>query len=321
MSGFKSPSAGAAAIVFIVLFSIYVLFVANIVIRKEGFRSLYTLLLIYGIIRWGAQLCGIVYSILGTRHWQWLVSYLVLGAEGYFLLVLSCFNYVAKSQTQQFGFSKLKPKGKEQKKKYALWGFLSPSTIFHWSLLPANILVVYGVTILGRLTPAEVAANPGLQSRSEGCRAAGQAMFLCLTLTVFTLSLNCYFRQKVRQPELYVIWFAFPFLLCRGIYGVISVFVPAMDLFDRRNYTINGAKTEFVIMEYCLAITTEFITAVMLVGVYYYKHYYRRDVYGESGKNVENIHHVDKNDFENGNPFEETDSSISKGYPDPKVTI
>lgn len=273
MSAFESPSAGAAGIVFLVLYTFFVALTANIVFRKEGIMLVYMFLFVYGIIRWGAQLCGTVYAAIGAEHWQWLVAYLVLGAEGYFILVLLCFNYLAKAQIRQFGFSALKPKGREQKQKHALFGRFLAFFIFHYLLIPANVLVIYGGTSVSGMTLEELANNPTKEATAKGCRTAGQAMFLSLTLVVYWYALDMYYRQKVRQPELTVMWFTFPFLVLRGVYGIMLIFIPVMNYFDMSNYTSHGTKDTFIILEYCLATTPEFITAALLIGVYYYRYY------------------------------------------------
>jgi ABC-type multidrug transport system permease subunit len=113
MSGFQSPKSGAAALVFLILYTAYTLAVIVIVTRL-GWKTVYSLLLYYGLVRFGCQLCGVVYSAIGVEHWQWLIGYLVLGAQGYFALILAAFRFIIKGQREKFGHSWLAPSKDEK---------------------------------------------------------------------------------------------------------------------------------------------------------------------------------------------------------------
>lgn len=92
---FEFVGEGVAASIFLALYLIYTLFTIGIVWHKGTLRTIYAGLLFFGMIRMGAQLCGIAFASLGYEHWQWLVAYLVLGAEGYFVLILTSFYMVS----------------------------------------------------------------------------------------------------------------------------------------------------------------------------------------------------------------------------------
>ena len=108
MSVFASPKGAAAGLTFFILYTFYCIAALN-VIRIEGWKTIYTFLVVYGVIRFGGQLCGVIFSRLGIDHWQWLIAYLILGAEGYFVLVLFGMNLIFHAQLETVGWSWLKP--------------------------------------------------------------------------------------------------------------------------------------------------------------------------------------------------------------------
>lgn len=282
MSTFQSPKAAAAALVFLILYTVYVL-AAGKIVYKEGFKTVYTFLLVYGLIRFGGQLCGVVFAALGLEHWQWLIAYLVLGAEGYFALVLTGFRFIVKGQRDKFGTSWLEPTKQEKNAvfknpsstPFQLLGAKYPiKWFFHSILVGANVIIIYGGTSTAGKSVEELSADPLTLSTAKICRTVGQALFLASTLFVIGLAYYTYLVEKVNQSyPVKAAMVAAPFLTVRGIFGILSVYIPSMDYYSTANYTATGLNARFVTFEYVLGTTMEFITGALFIGSYYFQHY------------------------------------------------
>ncbi|CCE88576.1 Piso0_001345 [Millerozyma farinosa CBS 7064] len=262
---FMQTGEGVAACIFLVLYTAY-LVAAVYVVFKRGIKTLYTSLTVFGLFRVAAQLCGIAFSKLGIEHWQWLVAYLVFGAEGYFMLILTSFHYVGQSQKEAIGESKLARR---------LWpnakglGFITYRWLFHEWLVIANVLVIVGGTMLTSIDADKYDEYQDKVNRSKGLRGSGQAIFLIMTLIVGAMAVYAGTRDRIRTTTLYLVYASIPFLLVRGIYGVLSCFITKMNYFQISNYEKAGLSTYFVATEYCLATTMEFVAAVILLSKYY----------------------------------------------------
>lgn len=271
--GFESTSSGVAASIYLGLYTLYLLLAINVV-RKKGFKSIYTALLAFGIFRVGGQLCGVAFAVLGIQYWPWLVAYLVLTAEGYFSLIIAAFYFIVQCQIRQNGRSWL-CKSKEERKeeqeasKFKHTSCLSWSTVFHLVLAPANALVIGGGTTLTGIDTDRWDQETDKINTSKGLRTAGQAIFLIQTIIVILLLVYVYVREKVRGHTIYLLFAASPFLLVRGIFGILSIFIDKMNYYQLSNYDGAGLTSDFVAYEYCLATTMEFIAASLFISNYY----------------------------------------------------
>ena len=272
---FLFQDSGIAASIFLVLFFIYTLFAARVVYEK-GLKSIYTSLLLFGIFRVCGQFCGIAFAKLGYAHYQWLIAYLVFSAEGYFTLILASFHLIANAQVATTGKSWVRPTPEQRKEmktkaktiKEKFHAYFPPSTIFHMLLIPANALIISGGTILVGQQPGNY--NPQTVESSEGLRTAGQVIFLSQTCIAICLAIYVYVKGGIRHNNLYSVFLVAPFIIVRGIFGVLSIYLKDMNYYDVANYTANGFDTKFVIYEYVLATTMEFITGCIYVSNYYF---------------------------------------------------
>ncbi|CUM52756.1 unnamed protein product [Debaryomyces tyrocola] len=270
---FESTSAGVAASIFLGLYTLYLLLAINIV-RHKGFKFIYRILLLFGLLRVGGQLCGVAFAVLGIEHWQWLIAYLVLTAEGYFSLIIAAFHFIIQSQKKQTGSSWLQNKtGSTQKK--CKWRItnrpfsMSWSVLFHLILIPANAFIIGGGTMLTGLDPDKLSQEKSKVDTSKGLRTAGQVIFLIETAIVIVLLVYVYIKEKIRGHTIYLLFAASPFLLVRGIFGILSIYVDKMNYYQIANYNGAGLTSQFVAYEYCLATTMEFVAACFLISNYY----------------------------------------------------
>ncbi|RCK59624.1 hypothetical protein Cantr_07645 [Candida viswanathii] len=272
---FLFPDSGIAASIFLVLFVIYTSFAASIV-YENGFKSIYTSLLLFGIFRVCGQFCGIAFAALGYDHYQWLVAYLVFSAEGHFTLILASFHLIANAQVAATGGSWVRPTPEQRREMKAnagtLWekfnAYFPPSTVFHMLLIPANALIVSGGTIMLGQLPGNY--NPQTVAASEGLRTAGQVIFLSQTCVSIGLAFYVHFKEGIRHCNLYSVFLVSPFITVRGIFGVLSIYIVAMNHFDVVNYTTNGTHARFVVYEYVLSTTMEYITGCIYISNYYF---------------------------------------------------
>lgn len=272
---FLFQDSGIAASIFLVLFFIYTLFAARVVYEK-GFKSIYTSLLLFGIFRVCGQFCGVAFAKLGYDHYQWLIAYLVFSAEGYFTLILASFHLIANAQVAKTGESWVRPTPEQRKQIKAnaktllekFNAYFPPSTIFHMLLIPANALIISGGTILVGQQPGNY--NPQTVASSEGLRTAGQVIFLSQTCVAVCLAIYVYFKEGIRHCNINSVFLVAPFILVRGIFGVLSIYLDDMNYYDVANYTAKGFHTKFVIYEYVLATSMEFITGCIYVSNYYF---------------------------------------------------
>ncbi|KAA8916555.1 hypothetical protein TRICI_001281 [Trichomonascus ciferrii] len=280
--GFFDPHSGAAASTFLVLYTLLCGGAIFTVVRK-GWKSTYTLLLFFCMIRMGAQLCAVAFASLGYEHYEWLIAYLVLGAEGYFTLILSSFYFQAYAEYITFGRSDLKPTKDQLEREYSTprerryARFTSPSAIFHWLMIPANAIIIAGGTQLSGVVPGD----PDYESKyktSKGMRSTGQALFLFLVAVSGATNLWLIFKKRVRIYMVYATLIAWVPLFARGVFGLLSCFLDSLNYFDISNYTADGISTKFIVCEYVLGATMEFIGAALLLSTYFIKNPYKRSL-------------------------------------------
>ena len=313
--GFESTSSGVAASIFLGLYTLYLLLAINVV-RHEGFKFIYRILLMFGLFRVAGQLCGVAFSVLGVEHWQWLIAYLVFTAEGYFTLIVAAFYFIVQCQVKQTGSSWLLnhkdevdiksgsdergsdenasdenanaeivsyEKASDEKGGYRKKGdeeasggkwkkrksSVSWSAVFYMFLIPANAFIVGGGSLLTGANADELNKETGKVSTSKALRTTGQTIFLIQTVIVVLLLIYVYVKEKIRGRTMYLLFAASPFLLVRGIFGIMSIYVDKMNYYKLSNYTAEGLTSDFVAYEYCLATTMEFVAACLLISNYY----------------------------------------------------
>lgn len=271
---------GIAASVFLGAYTLYSI-VAIAVVLKKGFWTTYTHLLFYGIIRVGAQICGVAFSKLGLENYGWLVGYLVLGVEGYFILVLSSFYllinvYQEKTGQKDNKFNRSIFNKSDGTSIKLLGSEVTFKGIMFQYMIVANVLLAVGGSILCSLKADEYETKKGTLNASKALRGAGQIIFLIVTIIVVALTVCARFWEKIRHSTITFILVAAPFLLIRAIYGTLSCFVNKMNYFQLSNYTEDGLSTYFVATEYCLATTMEFVSASLLISTFLISRYESR---------------------------------------------
>lgn len=258
--GFKQTDSGVAAAVFLALYSVYSVFMIY-VLYKKGFKTVYTWLVAFPIIRFGSQLCGMVFAIVGFEHYNWLIAYLVLGAEGYFVLIMSAFTFIIQSQKHEYGHSWI-----DESRPYLSWVPFSKSFsgLFHLLLIPANSLVIAGGTMLAGVQDLDAVKDK--VTASKAIRTTGQSIFLLMTLLVIVLASNALKKEKIQNHFNVTVLFASPFLIVRGVFGILAIYMKDMDYFQFSNYDGSGSNHKLVVYEYVLSTTMELVASLFLVS-------------------------------------------------------
>lgn len=273
MPAFTSTDSGIAASVFLALYTPYAAVMCYIVFKK-GFKTVYTMLWFFSMIRFAGQLCGVVSAKIGPQHTNWLIAYLILGAEGYFALIIAAFQFITNAQTIQRGLSWLLTLGPPQIKFSVLTkATRSWAALFHFVLLPANICLIVGGIVLSLASTDEISKQAGDAHTSKVLRTVGQVLFFGMTLVTVLLNIYVYTKERVRNHITISIMVASPFLLVRGLFGILAIYVKAFTYFRISNYQGHGLGANVVIYEYVLSTTMEFVASLCLVSNIFFDDY------------------------------------------------
>lgn len=135
-------------------------------------------------------------------------------------------------------------------------------------IIPANALIVSGGSILAGQKIDDIDHNKVTTSRA--LRTTGQVIFLLQTGIAIGFAVYVYNVEGLRHSNIYSIFLVSPFILVRGIFGILSIYVNDMNYYDISNYTAEGFHTKFVVYEYVLATTMEFITGCIYISNYFF---------------------------------------------------
>lgn len=253
---------GAAATTFLVVFVLMFIASTYQITKLVGWKTRYTAIWVYTVLRIGAQICAIGFSSSQSNIVNWLIGYLVLGAEGYFTLVLSAFMFLCVFQ-KQFGEDYLRPTAPEGIKgiNKLRWKMRhSPAFYFHWILIPANAILIAGGSMASGVNYQALDHSNKIRT-ARALRCTGQAIFLLMTIILGLLAAKLYLKEHKKGALLLSVAIAWPFLLVRGIYGILAAVLPAFDYYNFNNYTSVGISESLVVGEYVMGTTMEVCAA------------------------------------------------------------
>lgn len=271
--------------IFLVLYSIlWVTLIYGYITRRLKFASVYTILLLHIFIRLSAQACGLAFGVIGYGAAGLLVAYLILGAEGYFTLVLCTYRVliVWHQRNLASGESFLEPKLPKD------WSFVkrvresfslrhlrkSYMSIMHWFLIAANAMIITGGTMLSNSMNTNGDNLPTQQdlNTSKALRLAGQSIFLSINL-LLAFSIARTFRLAIQElgyvhNTLKLLAVAWPFLVVRGVFGILQATLTEFSYYNFNNYDDKGLKRSFVVDEYLLATMEEWCSCAILMATF-----------------------------------------------------
>nr|GAT48811.1 predicted protein [Mycena chlorophos] len=288
--------AGAALAFLIGYLAVFVWMLFGFFTHRIKWRSRYSALLFHVTIRLASQGSGIGFGILGFRNTGLFVAFLVLGAEGYFSLVLCAFRFLISWHQHNLpsGESWLEPRdppNTNKKRKVLIFAFLgplaflfyhdNPMVFFHSALILANVAIIVGGSYLAGADYSEP-NSPDTLNRirvSKITRTAGQAVFLvgnALLLIFILVSMrnnrrdgDSRNRKGTVHPTLILLLIAWFPLIVRGIFGLLQAFDWSMSYYNPENYDAGGFTPRFTAIEYMLGVFTEWTACVLLNCTYF----------------------------------------------------
>ena len=215
-------------------------------------KSRWSFVLLHVSLRLAAQSVGLAFSIkLFNDGVGLLIAYIVLGAEGYFSLVLCACRYLISFQNHAFGDSWIEPKqqkdvsqrkgGKKFYLRILLAFFLIPAQSsvgegkdkrynymawVHSLMVVANVLIVVGASFLSKGSPPNASSlsydalvafyeNDSDVNTGKVLRTVGQAIFFGITLALIACLIVTIgqYRQLARAQGKSARWYGHAYLL------------------------------------------------------------------------------------------------------------
>ncbi|KAJ7262034.1 hypothetical protein C8J57DRAFT_461574 [Mycena rebaudengoi] len=287
--------AGAALAFLIGYLGIFAWMLFAYLTHRFKWRSRYTLLFMHVTIRLASQACGIGFGILGFRNIVIFIAYLILGAEGYFSLVMCAFRFVISWHQHNLASraSWLEPRdppGTNKWRKALIFIFLGPLALLlyrnnpmifiHSVLIVANVAIVMGGSYLAGADASDPTSHD-TQRRlkiSKITRTAGQSIFLaCNTLLLGIILVTIRNNRRdgdsrgkkgTVHPTLILLLIAWFPLIIRGVFGVLQSAVFDLSYYNPENYRAEGFTERFTAIEYLLGVLTEWLACVILNFTY-----------------------------------------------------
>lgn len=261
MAGFALKNTGIATTVFLVLYFFYFIFACYIIMGR-GWKTIFTNLFIFGLLRLAGQACGVAYASMGFSQTNLLIAYMVLGAQGFLALIHAVVGAVSHENVVARGHSwfdtyKIPVVGR-------IKFFQSPYAITRWILTAGSIVLIIGAVNMSNISTATNVQQAINQARE--LRLAGLVLILVGALIALTYAFFTFFFHKITTTPMVLVLCVTPFFLVRVIYNFLILYVPKMDLFNMNNYTANGADAQLVIVENVLSVATEFISCLLLTA-------------------------------------------------------
>ena len=145
--------------------------------------------------------------------------------------------------------------------------------VIHVLLVVANSIIISGGSQIAGGAQTVFEFNTKL-ARAKIMRTTGQGIFLGMNAFLLFCIVDA-IRQCRREragwvhPTLWILLAIWPVLFIRGLYGVLSAVLPAFNYFSPTNYDANGLTDAFVISEYILGTSMEWVSCALLMFTYY----------------------------------------------------
>ncbi|KIM37938.1 hypothetical protein M413DRAFT_448200, partial [Hebeloma cylindrosporum] len=275
----------SAALVFLILYAILFAFMLyGYATRHLRFRSRYSVILFHVTVRLASQATGLAFGVVGYANTSLLVAYFILGAEGYFTLVLCTYRFLISWHNHNLAshdswleprFPPGTPVFKRFLLSFALFGpNRRPMAVMHNLLIGANTIIITGGSLLAGGSNSVQDFHSNLLT-AKIMRTVGQSIFLAINTFLLYCILDT-IRQsrsenptkKRTRPTLLIFLAIWPCLFVRGLYGVLSGVLPAFNYFNPDNYDATGLKNSFIVSEYIMGTTMEWVSCTMLMVTY-----------------------------------------------------
>ncbi|KAJ7168003.1 hypothetical protein C8R46DRAFT_259365 [Mycena filopes] len=292
--------AGAALVFLILYLVVFSWMLFAYLTHRIKWRSRWSILFFHVTIRVASQVCGIGFAILGFKNTNIFLAFLILGAEGYFTLVLCTFRFVVSWHQHNLpsGVSWLEPRRglqpsltpRQRLRRTLIFLFLGPFALlvyrdnlmaaFHTLLVLANTAIIVGGSFLANADFSQF-DSPDTQHKlrvSRIARTTGQSVFLtcnALLLVILLITARNDRRSGGRKgvlrvhPTLVLLIVTWVPLIIRGVFGVLQSADFVLSYYDPNNYGEFGFTPHFTVVEYLMGVTTEWVACVLLCSTYF----------------------------------------------------
>lgn len=282
MTAFVLKNTGIATTVFLVLYIFYVIFATYIVV-KRGFKTIFTNLFVFGLLRLAGQACGVAFAVNGFASpsaSNLLIAYMVLGAQGFLALIHGVIGATSHELVLEKGESWFDTFRFPVVSRIKLCR--SPYDITRWILSAGSIVLIIGAIDMSNVDTASNVQQAVNQART--LRLVGLILILVGALIALVFAFYTFFGTGITTIPMGLVLCVSPFFLVRVIYNFLILYVAKMDMFNFNNYTSNGADALLVIVENVLSVAMEFIACILLTIAFLYSRPMPRVI--ESDRNV-----------------------------------
>nr|GAT51314.1 predicted protein [Mycena chlorophos] len=218
----KFNSDTGAALLFLILYVLVFSWMTFMYLRKSiKWRSRWSILYLHVTVRMASQGCGIGFTILGFSNVNVFLAFLILGAEGYFTLVLCTFRFLISWQQHNLpsGVSWLEPRrgthisARDRTRRLLAFLFLGPFALlfyrdnimaaFHLLLAFANGIIIGGASLLANanLNDFELPATQRKLKIARDLRTSGQSVFLACNVALLGIILATMWNDRKARME------------------------------------------------------------------------------------------------------------------------
>ncbi|KIM76052.1 hypothetical protein PILCRDRAFT_826701 [Piloderma croceum F 1598] len=271
----------SAALLFLILYAIlFALLLLGFLTRRIKSCSRYGVILFYVTIRLASQSTELALGVVGYEDPSFLVACFVLGAEGYYILILGTYSFLISWQIHNSASdSWLEPRFASGSPWYkqlfssiiTASSIRRPKSVVNFLSNIAHAMIFTGGTMVTRINNTD---QRNLAS-SKALRTTGQAIFLTINIFLILCIVNT-IQQSRREhpgkqihPTLLLLLATCTLLFVRGLYGVMSGVLPGFNYYDPNNYGETGLTSSFIISEYIMGTTMEWASCILLMLTYF----------------------------------------------------
>lgn len=224
---------------------------------KRGFKTLYTYLFVFGLLRLSCQAVGVAYAVQGLKNSNLIIAFMVLSAQGFLALLFTTFRMTAHEQKVAFGSSwfdsKCIPIPLPLNLLRTPFGFIRAIMI-----AGAVLFIVGGVELSNGY-----GGNTSSAQQAKNLRIGGASLYAVAAVALICFSWYVFLVERIRTRSMVFVLVCGPFLLVRIIYNFLYIYVIDMAEFK---FSATGIvyNARYILYESILAALMEFIVCLLL---------------------------------------------------------
>jgi len=209
-----------------------------------------------------------------------MLTHLYRSAEGHFTLVLCTYRFLV-SWLCHNSTTRLEPRHllgtpfsewfRDSFRIFRKDKTVGPMAILNTLLTFSNTLIIVGALLVIGSNARQAERNMPI---ARDMRVLGQSVFLCITIYLLFCIIDSIHQYKQDHPDtrvhptLYLLLATWPCLFVRGLYGILSPVVTMFNFLSPSNSGPDGLTDGYVISEYLLSTTMEWISCALLMMTY-----------------------------------------------------